>query len=79
MNYAYARVSAKDQNLQRQITAFREFGLEKSRIFSEKKSGKDFERKEYKQPVKRASVSVAPRSSIRMNFYLSQTPIFLSA
>ena len=38
MNYAYARVSAKDQNLQRQIAAFSEFGIEKSRIFSEKKS-----------------------------------------
>lgn len=33
MNYAYARVSAKDQNLQRQIAAFSEFGIEKSRIF----------------------------------------------
>lgn len=49
MNYAYARVSSKDQNLQRQIAAFSEFGIEKSRIFSEKKSGKDFERKEYKR------------------------------
>ncbi len=49
MIYAYARVSAKDQNLQRQIAAFSEFGIEKSRIFSEKKSGKDFERKEYKR------------------------------
>ena len=29
MTYAYARVSAKDQNLQRQIAAFREFGIEK--------------------------------------------------
>lgn len=48
MIYAYARVSAKEQNLQRQIAAFSEFGIEKSRIFSEKKSGKDFERKEYK-------------------------------
>ncbi len=53
MNYAYARVSAKDQNLQRQIAAFREFGIEKSRIFSEKKSGKDFERKEYKRLLKK--------------------------
>ena len=53
MMYAYARVSAKDQNLQRQIAAFREFGIEKSRIFSEKKSGKDFERKEYKRLLKK--------------------------
>ena len=30
MNYAYARVSAKDQNLQRQIAAFCEFGIDKS-------------------------------------------------
>ena len=53
MNYAYARVSAKDQNLQRQIAAFQEFGIEQSRIFAEKKSGKDFERKEYKRLLKK--------------------------
>lgn len=53
MIYAYARVSAKDQNLQRQIAAFSEFGIEKSRIFSEKKSGKDFERTEYKRLLKK--------------------------
>ena len=53
MIYAYARVSTKDQNLQRQIAAFYEFGIEKSRIFSEKKSGKDFERKEYKRLLKK--------------------------
>ena len=53
MIYAYARVSAKDQNLQRQIAAFCEFGIDKSRIFSEKKSGKDFERKEYKRLLKK--------------------------
>ena len=53
MNYAYARVSSKDQNLQRQIAAFSEFGIEKIRIFSEKKSGKDFERTEYKRLLKK--------------------------
>ncbi len=51
--YAYARVSARDQNLGRQIAAFIEFGIEKSRIFSDKKSGKDFERKEYKRLIKK--------------------------
>ena len=51
--YAYARVSARDQNLQRQIAAFIEYGIEKSRIFSDKKSGKDFERKEYKKLIKK--------------------------
>lgn len=47
MIYAYARVSAKDQNLDRQLAAFCEFGIEKSHIFSEKKSGRNFERQEY--------------------------------
>lgn len=50
--YAYARVSARDQNLDRQIAAFIEFGIDKSRIFSDKKSGKDFERKGYKRLIK---------------------------
>ena len=51
--YAYARVSARDQNLQRQIAAFIEFGIDKNNIFSDKKSGKDFERKEYKKLIKK--------------------------
>ncbi len=51
--YAYARVSARDQNLGQQIAAFIEFGIDKSRIFSDKKSGKDFERKEYKRLIKK--------------------------
>lgn len=51
--YAYARVSARDQNLQRQIAAFIEFRVDKSRVFSDKKSGKDFERKEYRKLIKK--------------------------
>ena len=51
--YAYARVSARDQNLGRQIAAFMEFGIDESRIFSDKKSGKDFERKEYIKLIKK--------------------------
>lgn len=53
MIYAYARVSAKDQNLERQLAAFSEFGIDKKRIFSEKKSGKDFERKAYQRLLKK--------------------------
>lgn len=51
--YAYARVSARDQSLQRQIAAFIEFGIDKDHIFSDKKSGKDFERKEYKKLIRK--------------------------
>ena len=50
--YAYARVSTRDQNLQRQFAAFKEFGIEKSRIFSDKKSGKDFLRPAWKRMMK---------------------------
>ena len=51
--YAYGRVSAKDQNLGRQLAAFYEFGIERKFIYADKKSGKDFERKEYKKLVKK--------------------------
>ncbi len=51
--YAYARVSARDQNLQRQFAAFTEFGVDKKHIFSDKKSGKDFERNGYKRLLKK--------------------------
>ncbi len=52
-NYAYGRVSSRDQNLSRQIAAFIEFGIEKSHIFCDKKSGKNFEREQYKKLIKK--------------------------
>ena len=51
MNIGYARVSSKDQNLDRQIAALNDAGVE--RIFADKQSGKDFERIEYKAMMKR--------------------------
>lgn len=53
MNYGYARVSSKDQNLERQFAAFNECGIEFDRIYYDKKTGADFERLEYKKLVKR--------------------------
>lgn len=49
MSYAYLRVSAKDQNLSRQIVAVKEYRPEllEENIFSDKQSGKNFERTEY--------------------------------
>lgn len=49
MTYAYARVSALDQNLIRQTDAFAEFGINKKNIFCDKQSGKDFERENYQR------------------------------
>ena len=51
--YAYARVSARDQNLTRQMEAFLGFGVEKKNIYSDKKSGKDFDRTAYKMMLKK--------------------------
>lgn len=45
--YGYARVSTKEQNLDRQVEALKEYGVEKDNIFCDKKSGKDFDREEY--------------------------------
>ncbi len=46
-NFFYARVSSKDQSLERQIASAKEVGIEDNYIFIEKASGKDFKRPEY--------------------------------
>ncbi|MBS6006911.1 MAG: recombinase family protein [Clostridium baratii] len=45
--YGYARVSSKEQNLDRQIQALKEYGIDKRDIVEEKQSGKDFNREGY--------------------------------
>ena len=47
--FGYARVSSKEQNLDRQIEALKEFGITDERyIIVDKASGKDFNREGYK-------------------------------
>lgn len=48
MKIGYARVSSKDQNLDRQLIKFQELGIEERFIFVDKQSGKDFERDGYR-------------------------------
>lgn len=49
-NHGYARVSSKEQNLDRQVKALKEFGCHK--LYCDKQSGKDFERVAYKKMIK---------------------------
>lgn len=47
--FGYARVSAKDQNLDRQMNALLSFPVNESMIYADKASGKDFQRPAYRK------------------------------
>lgn len=49
--YGYIRVSTKDQNVDRQFLALREFPVKEKNMFIDKLSGKDFQRPAYQQMV----------------------------
>lgn len=49
MIYGYARVSSKDQNLDRQLVELKNYGIEAKNIFQDKESGKDFSRVNYQR------------------------------
>lgn len=51
MDFAYARVSSNDQNLSRQLEDFKKLGIPRTNIFADKKSGKDFERMNYRRMI----------------------------
>ena len=46
--FGYARVSTKEQNLERQLVELRKYVPKEENIYNDKKSGKDFERSGYK-------------------------------
>ena len=53
MEYGYVRVSTREQNEQRQVIAMKEYGVEEARIYTDKQSGKDFARKNYKRLLRK--------------------------
>lgn len=53
MKYAYIRVSTKEQNIERQLTAMKKENLDIKQIYVDKSSGKDFNRKKYKQLIRK--------------------------
>ena len=51
--FGYARVSSREQNEDRQIIALKEMGVSEENIYTDKLSGKDFNRPGYQKLVKR--------------------------
>lgn len=51
ITFGYIRVSSKDQNEARQVEKMQELGIDERHIFIDKKSGKDFDREQYKAMV----------------------------
>ncbi len=53
MKYGYVRVSTAQQHIDRQIDALIELGLDRSCIYVDYESGKDFNRRNYKKLIRR--------------------------
>ena len=51
--FGYIRVSSKDQNEDRQLIALNEVGVERKNVYLDKKSGKDFDRPQYKKLLRK--------------------------
>lgn len=51
--YGYIRVSSKDQNEDRQLIALRELNIPQIHIYTDKQSGKDFQRPAYQRLLRR--------------------------
>ncbi|MBS7008752.1 recombinase family protein [Anaerostipes sp.] len=51
--FGYVRVSARDQNIDRQMVVMEKLKISKNNLFIDKLSGKDFNRPNYKRMVKR--------------------------
>ena len=52
-NYAYIRVSSLDQNEARQLRVMEELKIPKGNIYTDKQSGKDFQRQNYQKLIKK--------------------------
>ena len=75
MKYGYMRVSTKEQNEERQRKRLIEEKIPEDNIFLDKKSGKDFERDEYKKmisllnPNSELYITVSVNSSLVNKFF----------
>ncbi|WP_130436116.1 recombinase family protein [Cuneatibacter caecimuris] len=53
MNYGYIRVSSTDQNADRQLVALRKKGILKKNLYTDRQSGKNFNRPKYQRLIQR--------------------------
>ena len=51
--YAYIRVSTKEQHIDRQIMALKPYSISPKNIYCDYQSGKDFERPEYRKLIRK--------------------------
>ena len=51
--YAYGRVSTREQNVDRQVIAFRNVGVRPENFFIDRQSGKDFDRPAYRAMIEK--------------------------
>jgi len=56
--YGYVRVSTREQNEDRQLTAMRGVGVASQNIYIDKQSGKDFERPQYKKLIRKIKKTI---------------------
>lgn len=54
--YAYIRVSTKEQNIDRQLLALRPYNIPKENIYCDYQSGRDFKRPAYQKLIKQLTV-----------------------
>lgn len=54
--YAYIRVSTKEQNVDRQLLALKPYNIPKENIYCDYQSGKDFERPAYQKLIKQLRI-----------------------
>ena len=50
-NYAYVRVSTREQHIDRQLAALEPYNIPKRNIFCDHQSGKDFDRPAYQKLI----------------------------
>ena len=60
--YGYIRVSAREQNEDRQVIALREVGVPEKNVYIGKRSGKDFERPQYKKLLRKMKKTICSTS-----------------